>query len=84
MRNTILTMFTAMLLPVAASAQFYTITKETEVKPPLVTNRLISADNKGETSVNSTKTIGKDTVTVPKTAKLSMHPKPEKVTKGCP
>ena len=31
MRNTILTMFTAMLLPIAASAQFYTITKETEV-----------------------------------------------------
>ena len=78
MRNTILTMFTAMLLPVAASAQFYTITKETEVKPPLVTNRLISADNKGETSVNSTKTIGKDTVTVPKNGQAVNAPKARK------
>ena len=38
MRNTILTMFTAMLLPIAASAQFYTITKETEVQLPPVMN----------------------------------------------
>lgn len=66
MRNTILTKFTAMLLPVEASAQFYTITKEAEIQPPPVMNSTISTDNKGETSVNRTKTIGKDTGTVPK------------------
>ncbi len=78
MRNTILTMFTAMLLPVAASAQFYTITKETEVKPPPVVNRSISADNKGETPADSTKTIGKDTVTVPKNGQAVNAPKARK------
>lgn len=66
MRNTILTIFAAMLLPATASAQFYTITKETEVQSPPVVDNAINADNKEETSVDSTKTIGKDTVVVPK------------------
>lgn len=78
MRNTILTMFTAMLLPIAASAQFYTITKETEVQLPPVMNSTISADNKGETSVNCTETIGKDTVTVPKDGQVVNAPKARK------
>ena len=78
MRNTILTMFTAMLLPIAASAQFYTITKETEVQLPPVMNSTISADNKGETSVNCTETIGKDTVTVPKDGQAVNAPKARK------
>lgn len=78
MRNTILTLFTAMLLPIAASAQFYTITKETEVQLPPVMNSTISADNKGETSVNCTETIGKDTVTVPKDGQAVNAPKARK------
>lgn len=78
MRNTILTIFTAMLLPMAASAQFYTITKEAEVKPPLVINSTINADNKGETSVDCTKIIGKDTEAVPENGQAVNAPKARK------
>ena len=36
MRNTILIVFMLTLMPVAASAQFYTITKESKIMPPFV------------------------------------------------
>ena len=43
-----------------ASAQFYTITKETDVKPVLVTKTAVNADNKGETESHSAKEKAKD------------------------
>ena len=43
-----------------ASAQFYTITKETDVKPVLVTKTAVNADNKGETESHSAKEEAKD------------------------
>ena len=45
-----------------ASAQFYTITKETDVKPVLVTKTAVNADNKGETESHSAKEEAKDTL----------------------
>ena len=45
-----------------ASAQFYTITKETAVKPVLVTKTAVNADNKGETESHSAKEEAKDTL----------------------
>ncbi len=81
MRNTILTMFTAMLLPVAASAQFYTIAKETEIKPPPVVKIGKSTDNKKETTFRDIKTIGKDTVGVPRKAQSVNAPKARKSDK---
>ncbi len=45
-----------------ASAQFYTITKETDVKPVLVTKTAVNADNKGETESHSAKEKAKDTL----------------------
>lgn len=49
MRNTILMIIMMVLGTVRASAQFYTITKETEVNPVFVKEVAVSADNKGET-----------------------------------
>lgn len=47
---------------VRASAQFYTITKETDVKPVLVTKAAVHADNKAETESHSAKGEAKDTL----------------------
>ena len=46
MRNTILMIIMMVLGTAKASAQFYTITKETDVKPVLVTKTAVNADNK--------------------------------------
>lgn len=45
MRNTILMIIMMVLGTAKASAQFYTITKETDVKPVLVTKTAVNADN---------------------------------------
>ena len=55
MRNTILMIIMMVLGTAKASAQFYTITKETDVKPVLVTKTAVNADNKGETESHSAK-----------------------------
>ena len=47
---------------VRASAQFYTITKETEVNPVFVKEVAVSADNKGETESCTVKEEAKDTL----------------------
>ena len=47
---------------VRASAQFYTITKETEVNPVFVKEVAVSADNKGETESGTVKEEAKDTL----------------------
>lgn len=62
MRNTILILLAVAFLPLAATAQFFTITKEREVKPPPVVNLGVDADNKAETKEHSIKTSRKDTI----------------------
>lgn len=62
MRNTILMIIMMALGTVRVSAQFYTITKETDVKPVLVTKAAVYADNKAETESNSAKGEVKDTL----------------------
>ena len=64
MRNTILTVVITMLLPVTASAQFYTITRETEINPASVRKTALDAVYKQETAVGTTKTAGNDTVLI--------------------
>ena len=62
MRNTILTLFMLTLMPVAASAQFYTVTKETEIAPPFVKDAVEYVDNKGNNEIDSIKVSVKDTL----------------------
>ena len=64
MRNTILTVVITMLLPVTASAQFYTITRETEINPASVRKTVLDAVYKQETAVGTTKTAGNDAVLI--------------------
>ena len=52
MRNTILTAMFLMLVPGMASAQFYTITKETEVKPIQINREEKAIDNKKDTVIS--------------------------------
>ncbi len=52
MRNTILTAMFLMLVPGMASAQFYTITKETEVKPIQINRKEKAIDNKKDTVIS--------------------------------
>lgn len=62
MRNTILTVFMLTLMPVAASAQFYTVTKETEIMPPFVRDMVEYVDNKENNEIDSIKASVKDTL----------------------
>ena len=64
MRNTILTVIITMLLPVTASAQFYTITRETEINPDSVKKTAVDAVYKQERAIGTTKTAGNDTVLI--------------------
>lgn len=64
MRNTILTVVITMLLPVTASAQFYTITRETEINPASVKKTAVDAVYKQERAIGTTKTAGNDTVLI--------------------
>lgn len=64
MRNTILTVVITMLLPVTASAQFYTITKETEINPASARKTAVDAVYKQETAVGTMETEGNDTVPI--------------------
>ena len=64
MRNTILTVIITMLLPVTASAQFYTITRETEINPASVKKTAVDAVYKQERAIGTTKTAGNDTVLI--------------------
>ena len=64
MRNTILMATTVLFLPIVATAQFYTITKEAEIKSSMVMNMAVGTDNKEERTVDAIKTTGKDTMEV--------------------
>ena len=62
MRNTILIIIMMALGTVRASAQFYTITKETEVMPVFVKKTAVRADNKEETESYTVRKEAKDTL----------------------
>ncbi|MDO4180931.1 MAG: glucosaminidase domain-containing protein [Bacteroidales bacterium] len=62
MHNTILMIFMMVLGTVRASAQFYTITKESGIKPSQVKETAVPADNKGVTVVGTAKEVAKDTL----------------------
>lgn len=64
MRNTILTVVITMLLPVTASAQFYTITRETGINPASAGKTAVDAVYRQEMSVGTMKTAGNDTVLI--------------------
>lgn len=67
MRNTILMIFMTVLGTVRVSAQFYTITRESGIKPAQVQETAVPADNKEVTVVGTAKEITKDTLsTLPK------------------
>jgi len=61
MRNTILTAMILMLVPGMASAQFYTITKESGTIKVQASNKENSIDNKGDINKTKSVEIAKDT-----------------------
>lgn len=62
MHNSILTAILLMLVPEMASAQFYTITKETEIKSIQVNDKKKSINNKKDADVTKSMEITKDTI----------------------
>lgn len=64
MRNKILRTLLVLILPVTASAQFYTITKESEVTPIPKGKSALVADNKQLAEYNSIKVVTNDTIEV--------------------
>ena len=64
MRNTILTAIFLMLVPGMASAQFYTITKESGAIKVQASNKENSIDNKGDIDKTKSVEIAKDTTLV--------------------
>lgn len=64
MRNKILSTLLVLILPVTASAQFYTITKESEVIPISKSKSTLVADNKHLAEHDSTKSVINDTIEV--------------------
>lgn len=72
MRNTILIILTVAFLPLAATAQFFTITKGNENKPLIASNKAVTTDNKADTRVNANKETGKDMMIV---ARINMTEK---------
>lgn len=64
MRNKILSTLLVLILPVTALAQFYTITKESEVTPIPKSKSTLIADNKQLTEYDSIKVIINDTIEV--------------------
>lgn len=64
MRNKILSTLLVLILPVTASAQFYTITKESEVTPIPKGKSALVADNKQLAEHDSIKVVTNDTIEV--------------------
>lgn len=62
MRNTILATLLMLILPVTASAQFYTITKESEVIPVSKERTALNADNKRQMENGSSRIATGDTI----------------------
>lgn len=72
MRNTILILLAVAFLPLVATAQFFTITKEKENKPFITSQKDVTTDNKTDTEVNANKETGKDMIIV---ARINMTEK---------
>lgn len=60
MRNTILMIFMTVLGAVRVSAQFYTITRESGIKPAQVQETAVPADNKERTEIDTITEVAKD------------------------
>lgn len=60
MRNTILMIFMTVLGTVRVSAQFYTITRESGIKPAQVNETAVLADNKERTEIDTITEVAKD------------------------
>lgn len=64
MHNTILMIFMTVLGTVRVSAQFYTITRESGIKPPQMDKTAVLIDNKEETAIEKERKVTKDSLTV--------------------
>lgn len=80
MRNTILTAMFLMMVPEMASAQFYTITKETEIKLIQASDKEKSIDNKKDTTPIGSNNEPKDTLKVQPDIRTSKRPYTQKWT----
>ena len=79
MRNTIQIAILLMLVPKMASAQFYTITKETEIKLIQASDKEKSIDNKKDTTPIGSNNEPKDTLKVQPDIRTSKRPYTQKV-----
>lgn len=64
MRNTILMIFMMVFGTVRVSAQFYTITRESGIKPAQVQETAVPADNKERTEIDTITEVTKDSFSV--------------------
>ena len=64
MRNTILFSLLLMFLPISVSAQFYTITRDSEILPTEIRKESYNRATKDVTEGNKNKMMAKDTLTV--------------------
>ncbi len=64
MRNTILMIFMTVLGTVRTSAQFYTITRESGIKPAQMDKTAVLTDNKEKTAIEKERKVTKNSLTV--------------------
>ena len=84
MHNTILLSLMLLLLPVTASAQFYTITKESGLTPESYRKSAQIATKENDTINNSVQDVNKNTLSINTLTKQEKSGKDQKVTKRHP
>ncbi len=84
MHNTILSFLMLLLMPLSASAQFYTITKESELIPGSGNKMMKTTGKENDTINNSVQDVNKDTLSINTLTKHEKSGKAKKVTKGHP
>ena len=84
MHNTILLSLMLSLLPVTASAQFYTITKDSDLMPDSGRKTMQATAKENDTINNSVQDVNKDTLSINTLTKQEKSGKDQKVTKRHP
>ena len=80
MHNTILSSLMLLLLPITASAQFYTITKDSDLMPDSGKETMQTAAKEDDTISNIVQSVRNDTLHI----NTPIREKAKKVTKGHP
>lgn len=84
MHNTILLSLMLLLLPITASAQFYTITKDSDLMPDAGRKAMQATAKENDTIRNDVQSVRNDTLHINTPIKEKNKWKGQKVTKGHP